>query len=148
MVRIRHRIALVVAVLIGALVIAVPSAPASQVPLGTKVAERVLVETADGQQASFLVLLGSRADLSAAARLSDKAAKGRFVYQTLRTSADRDQAPLRAILDQLGASYTSHFMANMLRVTGDRAAVEGFARWDFWAVFVVGVIVYHGSNRS
>ena len=30
----------------------------------------------------------------------------------------------------------------------DRAAVDGFARGDFWAVFVVGVIVYHGSNRS
>ncbi len=53
----------------------------------------LLAATADGATAEFLVVLDAQADLSGAARLGDKAARGRYVYETLTAVAARTQAP-------------------------------------------------------
>src|SRR6266508_1925523 len=45
----------------------------------------------------------------------------------LTTHADRTQAPIRAMLDRMGVTYHAHFVANVIRVTGDRAVVDALA---------------------
>ncbi|WP_374687667.1 S8 family serine peptidase, partial [Promineifilum sp.] len=74
---------------------------------------------AGGGEAEFLVVLSERADLSRAAALGDKTARGRFVYETLAATAARSQAPLRALLDARGATYRAYWVANMIWVRGD-----------------------------
>jgi serine protease AprX len=103
------------------------SGPALSADDASKVAPMVLRDTADGRTASFLVLLSQRADLSGAAAMTGKLAKGQFVYATLRAEADRTQAPIKALLDRMGASYRSHWAVNALRVTGGRDVVEALA---------------------
>src|SRR6266511_3858592 len=93
----------------------------------SKVSPSVLRATADGGTASFLAILTSRADLSGAAALSGKLAKGRFVFDTLRAHAVRTQAPIVALLDRMGATYRSHWLVNLLRVTGGRDVAMALA---------------------
>jgi len=87
----------------------------------------LLAATADGATAEFLVVLEAQADLSGAARLGDKTARGRHVYETLTAVAARTQAPLRALLDAHGAPYRAYWVTNMLWVRGDRALVQTLA---------------------
>jgi subtilisin family serine protease len=92
-----------------------------------KVSAMVLRDTANGKTTKFMVVLTARADLSAAAALKTKAEKGRYVFDTMTALAARTQAPLKAKLDALGATYTSHWALNALVVTGGRAAVDAMA---------------------
>ena len=87
----------------------------------------LLAATADGATAEFLVVLDAQADLSGAARLGDKVARGRAVYETLTAVAARTQAPLRALLDARGATYRAYWVTNMLWVRGDRDLVQMLA---------------------
>ncbi len=66
----------------------------------------------------FFVWMVDQADLSPAARLATKAAKGRYVYAALRETADRSQASLRAYLDQHGVSYQSSYITDAILVHG------------------------------
>ena len=84
--------------------------------------------TANGQPASFLVILAEQADLSAAERLADPAGRRQWVYDALRETALRSQKPLRAWLDRRGIPYTSHYLVNMLAVQGDSALLLALAR--------------------
>jgi uncharacterized repeat protein (TIGR01451 family) len=78
-------------------------------------------DLAEGGETTFLVLLTEQADLTHVTTLSGKAAKGRAVYDALRTVAQRTQAPLRTWLDAHGAEYRSFYIVNMLAVRGDAA---------------------------
>src|SRR5437667_5470952 len=102
------------------------SASSTADPL-SKVSPGVLRATADGGATSFLAILASRADLSGVAALTGKLAKDRFVFETLRAHAARTQAPIKSLLDSMGASYRSHWLVNLLRVTGGRDVVEALA---------------------
>jgi serine protease AprX len=87
-------------------------------------------KAADGS-ASFLVVMREQADLSGARAFSEKAEKGRFVFEALRAQADATQAPLRAALDAAGIRYRSFYLVNMIEVEGTRAlAAELAARED------------------
>ena len=105
---------------------AAPAVPSPRAR-SAKVATTVLKETAHGRAATFLVLLARQADVSGAQALPTKLAKGRFVFQTLRSFAARAQAPIKALLDRMGARYRSHWVVNLLRVTGSRAVVDALA---------------------
>jgi serine protease AprX len=107
---------------------ATPAAPAdvaSQVWADLAAAESAA--TADDAEAEFLVVLGEQADLSGAAALPDRQARLRTVYDALRQTALRSQAPLRAELDAAGAAYRSFYVVNAVVVRGDRALVERLA---------------------
>ena len=106
--------------------VAAPAAPAPGVPLA-KISPSVLNDTAAGGTTSFLVLLSSNADVSVAQALPTKLAKGQYVFETLRAFADRTQAPIKQLLDRLGAPYRSHFLVNLLWVRGGRAVVDALA---------------------
>ncbi len=85
-----------------------------------KVAPELWAATANGQPASFLVILAEQADLQAARAVADPASRRQWVYDALRETALRSQKPLRAALDRRGVPYTPHYLANMLAVEGDR----------------------------
>ncbi|HVG01028.1 MAG TPA: S8 family serine peptidase, partial [Chloroflexia bacterium] len=92
-----------------------------------KVESKVLADTADGKTATFIVLMSERANLNSAYGMKDQDARGWYVYNTLRETAARTQAGLRATLDARGIKYRSWWIANALSVTGDRSVVEMLA---------------------
>jgi len=91
------------------------------------VAPQVWEDTAEGDEAEFLVILAEQADLGAAAALPTREARLRYVYGRLREVALRSQAPLRAELDGAGVGYRPFYVVNMLAVKGDRAVVTRLA---------------------
>ena len=82
---------------------------------GTSKIDRWVIEhTTDEQSAEFLVILNDQADLTAADRLTTKAAKSRYVYETLYATAQRSQQSLIKWLQQQGVSYRSYYIVNAL----------------------------------
>jgi subtilisin family serine protease len=74
--------------------------------------------------ARFVVYLKEQADLSAAFSITDWSARGRYVLDTLRATAQRSQAGLRAELDGAGAQYESRYIVNAMVVRGDAALAD------------------------
>jgi serine protease AprX len=72
----------------------------------------------DGR-AEVLIVLRDQADLTGAARLTGKAARGRFVVERLRAVAGRSQPPLLAELDRRGIAYRRYYLINAVLVEGD-----------------------------
>ena len=87
---------------------------------------------APGGQAKYWVILADQADTRNNIPNTDWAAKGRYVYNTLRAKAAATQKPL---LDQLTALQTtgsvsstgSFWIINLIAVTGDRASAQMLA---------------------
>jgi uncharacterized repeat protein (TIGR01451 family) len=94
---------------------------------GAKVAPEVLTETAEGQNASIVILLAEQADVSAAYAMKDQDARGWFVYNTLTQHAARTQLGLKTFLTARGAGYQSFWAANMIVTTADRSLVDSLA---------------------
>lgn len=124
-------------VILGVLVLSVGSLaqPAAPVASAAHIDQQVLAALAaapDGQ-ATFIVYLHDRPDLSAAARMADWVARGQYVMEQLQTSARTSQA---GILDRLArrvvpghvSRYQSFWIANAIVVTGDQAAAEWLAQ--------------------
>jgi len=102
---------------------------------GEKLDSRIFADKAEGEKASFLVVMREQADLSGAERLSTKEEKTRFVFEALRAHAEVTQGPVRARLEQAGVAFRSFFLVNMIEVEADRAlAAEFAARQDVAAV--------------
>ncbi len=87
----------------------------------------VLEHTENGREAEFFVVLREQADLSPAAALPTKSARGRFVRDALWNTARRSQAPLRKWLDEQGIWYRPYYIVNAILVRGDRTLVERLA---------------------
>lgn len=127
--------ALIIAILVPSLALA---GTANDRPVGQdKIASDLRAQfTATGSTA-FFVVLRDQADLSGAAQLGTKAAKGQFVFDQLNATATRTQAGLRALLDARGIPYKSYFVRNMILVAGDQnLANELAARSDVASVEV------------
>lgn len=92
-----------------------------------KIASRVLKETASGNATEALVVLSEQADLSRAASLPTKEAKGRYVVNTLREVASRTQVPILKMLEKRGVPHQSFWVVNMIHVTGTRALMDELA---------------------
>ncbi|MCK4452552.1 MAG: S8 family serine peptidase, partial [Anaerolineae bacterium] len=104
--------------LLAGLVASVYAVPPRQLHAPTNVAPQVWDATAGGSEVEFLVILAEQADLSTAAALPTREACLRYVYDALRETAQRSQAPLRAQLDGAGVDYRSFYVVNMLAVKG------------------------------
>jgi subtilisin family serine protease len=74
-----------------------------------------------------LVVLRTQADLSAADALETKGARGRYVYQTLRSVAERSQRDLRVALDAQGVEHQAFYLINALKVRVDRSMISSLA---------------------
>ena len=110
--------------------------PPTNAFLQPRIDPRVLQDTANGQTASFLVILKSQANVRAAtARASSWQAQGRMAYAALQQAANASQPAVRAHLDSLGVAYRSYTIVNMLVVDGDRSVVDAMAaRSDVLAI--------------
>lgn len=100
-------------------------------PFSSKIPASVLLATEAGGTAPVIVLLGNLPDLSPAAALPTREAKGRFVWAALRRAADESQGPLLARLRGLGVPFRVFHGVNALAVAADRNLVlELAARED------------------
>jgi uncharacterized repeat protein (TIGR01451 family) len=93
----------------------------------TNIAPHVWNATAGGAQADILVILREQADLSAVGEQPTREEHLRAVYDTLRTTALRSQAGLRAELDSTGVDYRPFYVVNMIAVRSDRELVSRLA---------------------
>jgi serine protease AprX len=112
----------VVALLAGAL-------PARAVDIAAwqqKVDAAVLDAAALGET-DFLIYMAQQADLSGAAALRGKAAKGAYVYAQKTALARDSQASLLAALDELGAWHRSFWIVNLVHARGGLALLEAVA---------------------
>jgi subtilisin family serine protease len=84
---------------------------------------QVLHELAADDKADFFIWMEEKADLSPAYELETKEERGRFVYETLRATAERTQKALRAHLDRQGVDYRPFYVANKILVRGGQRAL-------------------------
>jgi len=82
---------------------------------------------AESEPIEFLLTLTAQADLSGAATLTDKAAKGRYVYEQLTAVAQQTQPPVITRLQNLGAEYRPYWISNMIWVRGDASLLPEMA---------------------
>lgn len=81
-------------------------------------------ELAQQGRADVLILLEPGPDLSPAYRLPDKAARGRWVYETLRTHALRQQTALTAWLRTRGIPHRRFWSVNAVAATLDAGTLR------------------------
>jgi serine protease AprX len=86
-----------------------------------------VLESAQAGETEFLISLKVQADLSLAETLPTKLEKGRYVYETLRSTAERTQKPLLQELEKMGIQYRPYWVANLVWASGDLAAVQAIA---------------------
>jgi serine protease AprX len=114
-----------------AVLTAVGPALAADSPGAAKVTPWVMDKTAGGGEAEFLVVMAHQADLTPARAMATKAAKGRFVYDTLYQRAQQTQGGVLSLLAARGVAHRSYYIVNAIWVRGDRAlALELAARPD------------------
>ena len=114
------------AFLIAGLVVAAPGV--AETEWRRKVDPWVLATAGPQGDTEFLVHLRTEADLRGASRLATKSERGRYVFERLRRTAARSQAPLLAELRRQGIEHRSYFVANVVWVRGDLGVVEDLAR--------------------
>ncbi len=92
-----------------------------------KIHPMVISDTSGGRSASFIVMMAQQADLSGAAKLQSKLAKGEYVFETLRAIALRTQAPLITRLTALGVRYRTNLVNNSITVFGGSGVMNELA---------------------
>lgn len=78
--------------------------------------QNLLHELNKNGTSEILVKLKGKADLSGAALLTNRGAKGNFVVQALKQMANQTQGPIRRILDSRRATYHAFYISNMIAV--------------------------------
>ena len=120
------------AVLVAACTLVLPALASAAAPSPgawrQKVAGSVLAEAERTGSTEFLVLLSERADLSPARALRGQRARGRAVFEALRATADRTQAPLRRLLAERGAEHRAYWITNAIWARGDASLLQALAR--------------------
>jgi hypothetical protein len=81
-----------------------------------KIETSVAQKLAQGETTRALIVMAEQADVSAANAMPTKQAKGAYVYNTLRATAERTQAGVRAALERLGVTYRAYYVANVIAV--------------------------------
>ena len=92
-----------------------------------KIAPWVSEHTTKGRQAEFMIVLTDQADLSAAAALSTKSEKGRFVRDALWNKSQTTQGPILQWLRERGIEHRSFYIINAILVKGSREIAETLA---------------------
>lgn len=122
--RTKHAIASIGAVLLSHVLFAQPTI--RPIPPG------LLDLMASQGQASYLVVLRDRADLSAATATNDRQARGRLVYQALKSVAESSQRPLLDLLKVEAAAgrvrqVRPFFSVNAIGITSGEATLRRLA---------------------
>jgi putative cell wall-binding protein len=95
---------------------AVAAAPAPDP--GQKLQADVVEELEDRGRATVLVRFEERADLGAMVEIGSWAERGQAVYEALRSTAERSQAPTLEVLADAGVDHTAYFISNAILVRG------------------------------
>jgi len=91
---------------------------------GVEVQSEVLEALAEDGRADFILVMAEQADLSAAYTM-DWESRGWYVYNTLKETAERTQAPVISALEAAGVRYQSFISGNEIYVfDGSRAALN------------------------
>ncbi|GAP08908.1 hypothetical protein BECAL_00039 [Bellilinea caldifistulae] len=91
---------------------------------GVEVQSEVLEALAEDGRADFILVMAEQADLSAAYTM-DWESRGWYVYNMLKETAERTQAPVIAALEAAGVRYQSFISGNEIYVfDGSRAALN------------------------
>ncbi|MEM7031919.1 MAG: S8 family serine peptidase, partial [Chloroflexota bacterium] len=93
-----------------------------------KIDRQVIQELATSNQTDYFIWLREKADLRPATLLATKEEKGRFVFETLRRTAERSQASLKTMLDQQSIEYQAFYISNKILVRqGQASQLASFA---------------------
>ncbi|WP_436762943.1 S8 family serine peptidase [Streptosporangium sp. V21-05] len=92
-----------------------------------KIPAAVRDSVAGGRAATFWVRLAQRADLGAAAGEKTRAGRASEVIRARKDVAGSSQRRVIATLRAAGADFTSYWISNTVRVTGDGALLERLA---------------------
>jgi serine protease AprX len=95
--------------------------------VANKIAPWVVMQTANGQQGEFFVVLADQADLSAARALRAKSEKGRFVHDALWAKSQATQRPILRWLRERGIEHRSFYIVNAILVKGTREIAQALA---------------------
>ena len=87
---------------------------------------KVVNQIATHGQTTFWVILREQANL-APARSLRPSPRGQYVYNSLTSTADRTQAPLKALLAQRHVRFKSFWILNSLRVTAGGSVLRSLA---------------------
>ncbi|MDX2436498.1 MAG: S8 family serine peptidase [Acidobacteriota bacterium] len=126
----KTRCRLIVPLLVAALAVMLSSAVVCAEEQDAKIDPWVLDRLATTGEAEFLVILAEQADLGGIDALRTKREKGRFVLDRLRKVADRTQPAVVAEIQARGLDYRRFWVANMVWVRADAAAVAALAARD------------------
>ena len=126
-VRVIHTLALTSCLFLGASYIAAQQAPSVDAKI-----DQALREAAAGSEVHYLAILSDKADVTAAASIADRNARGRFVFDRLREAAGRSQAPLLAFLNgEIAARRTQRVKGfvsvNAIGVVSSRETMRALA---------------------
>lgn len=103
-------------------------APSDADPGAAKVDSAVLTAVGKGKESTFFVVLKKQADLGAARSERTHEDKAKSAFSALRAEAKRSQGSLRSFLDKSKVGYEPYWIANALKVTGDRELVAELAK--------------------
>jgi subtilisin family serine protease len=100
----------------------------ARVAAGTvQIQPTLMKQLAAGKRRDYVIELAERADLSAAAGMEWQA-RGRYVVEQLRATAERSQAALRRELAKQNLEFQPHWIKNVILVRGgDAASVKAVA---------------------
>ncbi|MGW6206694.1 S8 family serine peptidase [Streptomyces sp. NPDC055089] len=101
--------------------------PVAPTTLQSKADRALLKDFTRHDKVSFWVQLDSRADTSAAKKATTKTGQGRAVLKAETAHARSSQQGIKALLKQAGASYTSYWISNTVKVTGSKALAQKIA---------------------
>ncbi|MFG2063258.1 S8 family serine peptidase [Micromonospora sp. NPDC048871] len=103
------------------------AAAAPQPSQRATVDQALLDRFATTDSTAFLVYLRETAPLAEAAKARDADDRARTVHRLLTSTADRSQADLRELLDDRKVPHTAYWIANAIRVEGDKALLDEIA---------------------
>ena len=104
---------------------AIPGSPATT---AIEIAPALQRRLAAGERSGFAIEFRERADLSAARSL-DWTARGRYVYERLRDTAERTQAVVRRLLRERGVAFHAYWIKNTILVEqGDMQTLQRVAQ--------------------
>ncbi len=95
---------------------------------GNKIDAALIAAIDKGENIDFIILLQTQADVSAAKHLKTKQAKGRFVFETLRSKALGTQQGVIDILQQQATSFHPFFIVNAIHASGNLELIEKLAK--------------------
>jgi subtilisin family serine protease/N-acetylneuraminic acid mutarotase len=99
------------------------SAAAPDEPQLGKIKPQLAQQLESKGAATFWIRFTDRPDLSKAATITDRTARGQYVYERLTKAARDSQSDVRALLDEQGTAYRSFWAANAIRVQAGSQAL-------------------------